>query len=961
MKDPRRCSDRPLAPRRAGSASNKMHRQTRFLDPRIQSIMKQISTNIVLTAVVVLVLSTACTDTSPEQQLKSAADYLKKNDSKSATIQLKNALQKNPDLAEARFLLGKILLEEGNGSAAEIEFRKALAAKHPNSLVVPELARAMLTMGQAKKLVDEFGSTKFGKPTADASFQTVLVTAYGILGKPEQAKVALNAALNADPNYAPALIESARKQAADRDFDAALSAIEELILKNPGNAEAWKLKGDILFYAKGKADEALLAHRKSIEANSKFVPGRTAILTILMQQGKLDEAARQLEQLKSFAANSPQTMYLEAQLAYQKKDYKLARELSQQILIFSPNSPLILQLAGAVEFQMDSLAQAENYLSKATQAAPELVLARRLLIMTYLRSGQSDKALGALKTGTGQDALDPGLFSLAGEVYLQNGDAKKAEEYFARALKLDPNNVGKRTALAITHLATGQTEIAFDELRDVAGSDSGTTADLALISAHLSRKEFDKAFAAIDKLEAKQPGKPFAANLRGGVQLAQQDNVAARKSFERALTIDLSNFAAAASLAALDMADKKPDDAKKRFENLLARNPKDGRALMSLARVAILRGAEKAEVAALLSKAVEANPQDVAPRLQLIDLHIKSNETKQALTAAQSAILRMPNSPEILGAMGRVQQVSGDLNQAIATYSKLVLLQPLSPQPHVRLAEAHVANKDIRAAEQSLHRALEIKPDLLDAQRALIILALETKKYADATRILRTIQEQRPKNMLGFLLEGDIASAQRNWDAAILAYRSGLQRIATTELATKLHSVLIASKNFAESDKFAETWLKEHPTDSIFLLRLGDLAISRKDYNAAEKYYRALVQVQPDNALALNNLAWVTGHLKKDGAIPYAERSNKLAPNQPAFMDTLATLLAEKNQYVQSIELLNKALGIQPSNSQLRLNLAKIYIKAGDKSRAKTELEVLSKLGEKFSDQPAVSGLLKGL
>ena len=819
----------------------------------------------------------------------------------------------------------------------------------------------MLMMDQAKKLVDEFGSTKFGQSRADARLQTSLVTAYGILGKPEQAKLALNAALNADPNYAPALIERARQRAADRDFDGALSAIDDVISKSPGNAEAWKLKGDILFYAKDKVAEAMLAFRKSIEANAKFVPGHAAILVTLMQQGKLDEAEKQLEQLKLVAANNPQTTYLEAQLAYQKKDYKLARELSQQTLRLAPNSPRILQLAGAVEFQMDSLVQAENYLSRATQTAPELVLARRLLIMTYLRSGQFDKALGTLKTGMGQDGLDPGMFSLAGEVYLQNGDAKRAEEYFAKALKLDPANASKRTALAITHLATGQTATAFDELRDVAGSDNGTTADFALISAHLSRKEFDKALAAIDKLEAKQPGKPFAANLRGRVQLAQQDNAAARKSFEQALKIDSSNFASAARLAALDMADKRPEDAKRRFENLLAKNPKDGRVLMSLAQLAILSGADKDEVAGLLSKAVEANPQQIAPRLQLIDLLLANKDTKQAMTAAQDALSRLPNSPEILGAMGRVQQVSGDLNQAIATYGKLASLQPLSPQPHVRLAEAHVANKDIRAAEQSLHRALEIKPDLLDAQRALIILALETKKYADATKISRTIQVQRPTNVLGFLLEGDIALAQRNWGSAAAAYRSGMQRGASPELAEKLHLVLVASERFAEADKFAATWLREHPRDNVFLLRLGEMAISRKDYAAAEKYYLALLQIQPGNALALNNMAWVTGHLKKDGAILYAEKSNELAPNQPAFMDTLATLLAEKSQYGRSIELLNKALGIQPSNSQLRLNLAKIYIKAGDKGRAKTELEVLSKLGDKFADQPEVSALLKGL
>ena len=409
------------------------------------------------------------------------------------------------------------------------------------------------------------------------------------------------------------------------------------------------------------------------------------------------------------------------------------------------------------------------------------------------------------------------------------------------------------------------------------------------------------------------------------------------------------------------MADKKPADARKRFESLLAQNPKDGQALMSLAQLASLSGAEKNEVSRLLSNAIEANPQDVAPRLQLIDQFLKSNDIKQALTASQDAMTKLPNSPEILGALGRVQQLSGNLNQAIATYSKLIALQPASPQPHIRLAEAHVANKNIAAAEQSLRKALEIQPDVLDAQRALIILALQGKRYQDATNVARSIQKQRPNDVLGFRLEGDVALAQNNWDAAVAAYRSGLQKASSAELATKLHTAMVASGKIVDSDKFAAAWMKQHPGDSTFLVYLGDLGILRKDYVAARKYYLELLNVQPDNTSALNNVAWVMGQLHQDGAIVYAEKANRLAPDQPALMDTLAMLLAEKNEYGRSIELLNKALKIQPANAKHRLNLARIYVSAGDKVRARTELEMLSQLGDKFAGQPEVSTLLKGL
>lgn len=923
--------------------------------------MKNFSAKIVFTAAAALLLTTSCTGESPEQQVKSAKDYLQKNETRAATIQIKNALQKNPDFAEARFLLGNILLKEGNIGDAEIEFRKALAAKHPDQLVIPELARTMLMLGQAKKLVDEFGKSTFEQPAANASLQTTLASAYVALGKPDLAQAALNAALSAEPDYAPAALATARRKAAARDFDSALRTTEEVIAKDPRNADAWKLKGDILLYAQDKIDAALAAYRKSTEVDPKFGPGHTATLTLLMQQGRLEEATKQLEKLKTIAANRPQTMYFEAQLAYQKKDYKLARAICQQLLRFAPDNPAILQLAGSVELQLNSMVQAEIFLTRATQAAPDLAQARELLIATYLRSGQSAKALVALNDATGKDGLAPRMFALAGEVYLQNGDAKRAEEYFAKALKLDPDNTRKRAALAIAHLAGGQTDTAFEELEGIAGSNKDITADLALISAHLRQKEFDKALSAIDRLEAKQPDQPLAANLRGRVQLATNDRAGARKSFERALTIDPSYLAAATSLAALDMADGKVLDAKRRFESLLARNPKSGPALLELARIADASGAGKEEVAVLLSKAADANPDDVAPRLILIQFFLGINDSKRAIAAAQSAVASLPNSPELLEALGRAQQVSGELNQAIATYTKLVTLNSLSPGPHIRLAEAYMANKNNPAAEQSLRKALEIQPDMLQAQRGLIILDLGQQKYQEAMKVARTIKAQRPNAPIGFLMAGDIAVAQKSWDLAETEYRSGLQLGASTDMASRLYSVLIISGRSVDADKFSLKWLGEHPRDVAFLSQRADLAIARTDFAAAEKNYLAVLKIQPDSAIALNNLAWVTGQLHKADAVGYAEKANELAPNQPAFMDTLAMLLAEKNEYVRAIELLVKALDIQPSNSSLRLHLAKLYIKAGDKTKARIELDSLTKPDATSPVQSEASALLKTL
>ncbi|MGS0759121.1 hypothetical protein ACVBEH_32690, partial [Roseateles sp. GG27B] len=74
-----------------------------------------------------------------------------------------------------------------------------------------------------------------------------------------------------------------------------------------------------------------------------------------------------------------------------------------------------------------------------------------------------------------------------------------------------------------------------------------------------------------------------AANLRGLVQLAKKDKAAARLSFERALTLEPSFYPATALLASLDMADKNPAAAQKRFEALLVVAPDNVNAQLALA------------------------------------------------------------------------------------------------------------------------------------------------------------------------------------------------------------------------------------------------------------------------------------------------------------------------------------------------------------------------------------------
>lgn len=241
-----------------------------------------------------VVLLAACGGDKPDEMLKSASDFLDKNDAKSAIIQVKNALQKNPDLPEARVLLGRALLQSGDPVGAETELRKALALKAPAEQVVPHLAKALLAQRQVKKLVDEFGATELTQPSAQADLKTSLAAAQSALGKSAQSQEALKAALAADPDFGPALSVQARMKAMDKDFVGALAQVETILAKSPKDADAWKLKGDLLWFSEKTSDKALEAYRKALEIRPGHAEAHGAILTSFLRDNKLTEATAQL-------------------------------------------------------------------------------------------------------------------------------------------------------------------------------------------------------------------------------------------------------------------------------------------------------------------------------------------------------------------------------------------------------------------------------------------------------------------------------------------------------------------------------------------------------------------------------------------------------------------------------------------------------------------------------------------
>ncbi len=907
----------------------------------------------------VALVAAGCGEKTAAESVAAAKTYLQKNDTKAAIVELKAALQRSPQDGEARFLLGEALLKSGNAAGAVVELEKAQELRFDDNRLAPALAQALLLQRQAKKVTDQFTRTQLGDRAAGSQLKAFVAAAFGAQGDFERAQAFVEQSLALDPKNVAARLLQARLTAGRGDMDGALAGVDAVLADDANHREAWQLKGEILWVGKRDPDAGAAAFAKVLELEPKYLPAHSALISLALTRRDTPAFKARVDALRQVLPNHPETRFFEAQEALLAGDAKRAREIAQLLLRASPDSGRLLQLAGAIELQGGSLTVAETHLVKALQFDPRLVVARRLLAQVYSRNGQPARAIATLQPLVAERRPDAETLAALAEAHLQNGQFAESEALFRRAAELKPDDAKIQTALALGRIARGDVDNGLAALDALAGRDSGTYADLALISSLLRRDDADAALRAIDRLQKKQPQAALPHLLRGRLLARRDDIGGARASFEQALAADADYFPAAAALAAIDIDANRPEAALKRFEDQLARDPKNYRALLAVAELRQRSGEPPAKVRTLLQDAVKAQPSELAPRLLLIDFLLSQNENDAARSAAQDAASALAESPPLLDALGRAQLAAGDVQQALSAFGKIATAQPQSSVAQLRLAQAHLKNRDVDAVRRSLARALEIDPRHLQAQAATIELALREKRYGDALATARTVQQQRPKEAVGFLMEADVHLQQRQLAAGIAALRTALDHERATPIAMRLHATLTTAGRTAEAETLAATWLREQPKDAQFVFHLGVTAMDAKDHARAQKRFEEYLALRTDDPAALNNLAWVKLQQGRRDALADAEHANRLAPNTAAFMDTLASALAANGQLTQAIEWQRRAVEKSKSLPAYRLRLAKLLLQSGDKVSARTELQALAALGPRFAQQAEVSALLK--
>jgi putative PEP-CTERM system TPR-repeat lipoprotein len=886
-----------------------------------------------------------------------AQQYQQKGEFNAALIVLKNALESDPDDAEARFLLATVYLDTGDAVTAEKEIRMAIRLGHSADATMPVLGRALLLQGQAQQAIDE---TEPAARRSRADLICVRADAWLALGKNDIAKQLYDSVLQAQPKYAAALIGLGRVAYLGGDAAAALQYAAQVLVAEPRNTDALLFKGDLL-RAQGQSEQALATYDQVLKVNPAHRSAHVERAYLEISMGRFEAAQADLDAAKVTTPGSLLVHYTQALLDFSQGKHAAAQESMLKVLRVAPDHMPSLLLAGAISLNLGSLHQAEHHLRHYLENNPGNLRARKMLASTLLRSGHSPDALNVLTPALQGAQQDVQLLALAGESYMQARDFTSAAQYFEKASALEPKAAELRTSLALSKLGKGDQAAAVSDLQlAVKLDDKSQEAGIALVRTELGLQHFENAYAAVRALEQAQPGNAAVQDLKGMVYIGKQDAAQARASFARALALQPSYFPAAANLAQLDLREKNQGAARQHLLGFLDKNKTSVEAMTALASLAASER-KMEEATQWLEKASAVDATAIAPAANLLAQYLLVGQNEKALNLARKLQVTHPDNPDLLDLLGKAQLAKGDQDAALDTYKRLAVALPRSAHAQMQVAALLLVLKRTTEAEDYLKAALAMQPDFPAAQLALAELYVRKGYHELALMIADRLQRKYPKAAAGYQLAGDVLMAQNKATLALPVYEQALALSKTNELTIKTANALRAAGRQADAGKRLAQWLQQHPDDVRVQLYKADTLLADKQYKLAAGQLEATLKQHPQNIVALNNLALAYQQAQDARAQQVAEEAYKLASDQPAIMDTLGWILVEKGDTARALPILRKASAQAPQARDIRYHMATALYKAGEKEAARKELESLVAGNMRFAQADDTRALLKQL
>lgn len=589
------------------------------------------------------------------------------------------------------------------------------------------------------------------------------------------------------------------------------------------------------------------------------------------------------------------------------------------------------------------------------------------LAATYgFRSDYVDKAIGHYRAAL---EADPGASFVSEELtdlYMQSGKLRDAVTEAQDILKRDPDNIDARRMLGRIY-----SRLIGDQQQN-----------------KINEQMLKQAIEQYQKVVEKEPTDADSWLMLGRLYKFAQDSVSSEKAFKKALDLDSDNEYALSGLAQVytDLGDTK--SALEMWKKLAESDPRP-QALRALAG-AYEDDHDYRNAALTLQRALEAAPKDTELKSKLAEDLLLADQTEEALKLYTEMAREDPRDARLQVQLSRIYRQKRDFAKAHAAQDHARELDPENldiKYNEVGLLEAEgrtsdaigklkdlldsTAKKSYAVAEQAnrailmqqlgiLYRSNEQYAEAVDTFRKIIDLDPDQAGKASA-QIIDTYREA--KDFHKAEQEADSAYKKYPNDRTVKEVRASLladlgrtdEAIAATKqlLGSKddrqtylsLAQIYEKGKRFKEEGEALDSAEKLSANDDekeIVHFMRGAMYERMKNAEAAEKEFRKVLDMNPENSAALNYLGYMLAdrNVRLQEAHKLIAKALDLEPNNGAFLDSLGWVNFRMGKLDQAEANLLQALTRTSRDPTVHDHLGDVYFQKGQLKDAIAQWEI---------------------
>ena len=370
--------------------------------------------------------------------------------------------------------------------------------------------------------------------------------------------------------------------------------------------------------------------------------------------------------------------------------------------------------------------------------------------------------------------------------------------------------------------------------------------------------------------------------------------------------------------------------AKRHYEAALKSDPKFTPALIGLANVAQGQG-NLAKAEAQLKLAERTAPQAPEVHLAWGRYWLAKGDRQSAEAALQTSHRLGPRLiPPLLELGALYASLPGRSAEALRAYRQAVAIDPNNPFVQYGLGLAAVAAGQRIDALIALQRAAELSPTDPAPHRAMGRMHLEVGNLDLAVEAFDAGLARQPGFVPLMLDRADALGRAARWSAAL----EQLQR--AESLAPKLAEIP---------------------------LKVGDVHQANKRWDPAQASYLRVIELDPKNAIAHNNLAWMTLERKGNAtqAVDWARKAVALSPGSSPFHDTLGWAERAAGNLPSALASTLRAIEIEPKVAGYHFHLGVLQGELKRPAQARAALLHALELDAALPEAEDVKQLLKSL